>query len=44
LVVVDIDLRAAAGVIGLALKAMDKAMKFPLERKNSGAPIAQHQV
>jgi len=44
LIVVDVDLWAAAGVVGLALKAMDKATKFPWERKTSGAPIAQHQV
>jgi len=30
-IVVDVDLRAAAGVVGLALKAMGKATKFPWE-------------
>jgi acyl-CoA dehydrogenase len=34
----------AAGAVGLARRAMDEAVKYALERKTFGRPIAQHQV
>lgn len=34
----------AAGAVGLARRAMDEAMKYSMERKTFGVPIAQHQV
>jgi acyl-CoA dehydrogenase len=33
----------AAGAVGLARRAMDEAIKYSLERKTMGKPIAQHQ-
>ena len=44
LIVVNVDLQAAARVVGPALKALVKSTKFSLERKTSGVPIAQHLV
>ena len=34
----------ASGAIGLARRAMDEAVKYALERKTMGKPIAQHQA
>ena len=34
----------AAGAVGLARRAMDEAMKYSMERKAFGVPIAKHQV
>ncbi len=34
----------AAGAVGLARRAFDEAMKYALERKTMGKPIAQHQA
>ncbi|KAA0150210.1 hypothetical protein FNF27_06042 [Cafeteria roenbergensis] len=34
----------AAGAVGLARRAMDEAMKYSMERKTFGVPIAQHQA
>ncbi len=33
----------AAGAVGLAQRALDEALKYALERKTFGVPIAQHQ-
>lgn len=33
----------AAGAVGLAQRALDEALKYSLERKTFGVPIAQHQ-
>lgn len=33
----------AAGAVGLAQRALDEALKYSLERKAFGVPIAQHQ-
>merc|ERR1719162_2382229 len=33
----------AIGAVGVARRAMDEAMKYSLERKTMGMPIAQHQ-
>jgi len=34
----------AAGAVGLARRALDEAVKYALERKTFGKPIAQHQA
>jgi acyl-CoA dehydrogenase len=34
----------AAGAVGLARRALDEALKYALERKTMGKPIAQHQA
>lgn len=34
----------AAGAVGLARRAMDEAVKYALERKTFGVPIAEHQA
>mmetsp|Transcript_5066 Transcript_5066/g.5953 ORF Transcript_5066/g.5953 Transcript_5066/m.5953 type:complete len:413 (+) Transcript_5066:103-1341(+) len=34
----------AIGAVGLARRAMDEAVKYALERKTMGVPIAQHQA
>ncbi|CAE7940968.1 unnamed protein product, partial [Symbiodinium sp. KB8] len=34
----------AAGAIGVARRAMDEALRYSLERKTMGRPIAQHQA
>jgi acyl-CoA dehydrogenase len=34
----------AAGAVGLGRRAMDEAMKYSLERKTMGKPIAMHQA
>lgn len=34
----------AAGAVGLARRALDEALKYSLERKTMGKPIAQHQA
>lgn len=34
---------SAAGAVGLAQRALDEALRYSLERKTFGVPIAQHQ-
>jgi len=34
----------ASGAVGLAQRALDEAMKYSLERKTFGVPIASHQA
>lgn len=34
----------AAGAVGLARRALDEALKYSLQRKTMGKPIAQHQA
>jgi len=34
----------AAGAVGLALRALDEATKYSMERKTMGKPICEHQA